>query len=125
MKNDKRRNNLMLTKMWTAQLLLNTRPFSSLPLKLRFVLPNMQALFLEHTSLPKQITTSIGSVIDLLAETRDKEQHIINEMKPNQLIECYFCAEPLKQVSLCDNCAVTHQLTLSYSNCTWHVQHVV
>lgn len=66
--NNKRRKNLMLTKMWAAQLLLNTKPFSTLPLKLRFVLPNMQALFLEHTSLPKQITNSIGSLQDLMEE---------------------------------------------------------
>jgi structure-specific endonuclease subunit SLX1 len=68
--NHKRGANWMLTKMWAAQMLLNTIPFSLLPLKLRFVIPNLQALFMEHTSLPRQMTTSVGSIEDLMRENK-------------------------------------------------------
>lgn len=64
--------NLMLTKMWAAQLLLNTMPFSKLPLKLRFVIPTMQALFLENVTLPAHITSSVGSMADLDRELKEK-----------------------------------------------------
>jgi structure-specific endonuclease subunit SLX1 len=64
--------NLMLTKMWAAQLLLNTVPFCKLPLKLRFVIPTMQALFLENIKLPVHITSSVGSMEDLQKEIKEQ-----------------------------------------------------
>lgn len=66
-----KKSNLMLTKMWAAQMLLNTKPFSLLPLKIRFVLPNLQSLFLEHVTLPPQITYSLGPVDELLRDTKE------------------------------------------------------
>lgn len=66
--NHKRGANLMLTKMWAAQMLLNTRPFNLLPLKLRFVIPNLQALFMENTTLPRQMSSSVGSLEELMRE---------------------------------------------------------
>lgn len=65
------KSNLMLTKMWAAQMLLKTKPFSLLPLKIRFVLPNLQALFLENVSLPPHITYSLGPVEDLLRDVKE------------------------------------------------------
>ncbi|CAO3656681.1 unnamed protein product [Mucor hiemalis] len=95
--NNKRRANLMLTKMWAAQLLLNTKPFSMLPLKIRFVLPNMQSLFLEHTTLPKQITTTVGSVNDMMEAYEQLEQKIINDYRLFQgsLKTCCVCSESI------------------------------
>lgn len=72
MENHKRGANLMLTKMWAAQLLLTLKPFCMWPLKIRFVSPNLQTLFLEHTTLPKQITTSVGSVNDMMESYQER-----------------------------------------------------
>lgn len=72
-----RHPNLMLTKMWAAQLLLNTRPFSILPLKLRFVLQNMKALFYENITLPKHVTCSVGTIQDLMKDIKERGNHLI------------------------------------------------
>jgi structure-specific endonuclease subunit SLX1 len=69
---DTKHPNLMLTKMWAAQLLLNTIPFCKWPLKLRFVIPSMQALFLENITLPVHITSSVGSIRDLEKQIKEK-----------------------------------------------------
>lgn len=74
--NNKRSANLMLTKMWAAQLLLNTKPFSMWPLKIRFVLPNLQTLFLEHTTLPKQISTTVGTVNEMMESYQERGNFI-------------------------------------------------
>jgi len=52
-----KKSNLMLTKMWAAQMLLNTKPFSLLPL--------------EHVTLPPQITHSLGPVDELLRGAKE------------------------------------------------------
>ncbi|KAI8639226.1 hypothetical protein BD408DRAFT_446164 [Parasitella parasitica] len=70
-------SNLMLTKMWAAQILFKTKPFSLLPLKIRFLEPNMQLLFLENASLPPQITSSLGSVEDLLRDIKENDSNIL------------------------------------------------
>lgn len=62
--------NSVMTKVRAAQLLLNTSPFSLLPLKLRFVLPTMQSMFLDGISLPKQISWSVGPIQDLVKRNR-------------------------------------------------------
>lgn len=68
--NNERRANYMLIKMWAAQLLLSIKPFSSLPLKIRFTSTNMQALFLEQTTLPPQVTTAISSIPELMEQNQ-------------------------------------------------------
>ncbi|OBZ88379.1 Structure-specific endonuclease subunit SLX1 [Choanephora cucurbitarum] len=73
-----RHPNSMMTKMWAAQLLLNTKPFSVLPLKVRFVLQNMEALFLEDATLPDHITTSVGPLIEFMQDIKEEEKkHIV------------------------------------------------
>ncbi|KAI9475693.1 MAG: hypothetical protein EXX96DRAFT_574249 [Benjaminiella poitrasii] len=129
-----RHSNLMLTKMWAAQLLLNTKPFSVLPLKLRFVLPNMQALFLDDVNtcgLPSHITTSVGSVEDLMLDIKKRgsaymgsfyckrEYNIffVNvEEELDLILDCFICK---KSISIDD--------TLDYvecSNCYAMTSHV-
>ncbi|KAI8059927.1 uncharacterized protein B0P05DRAFT_558141 [Gilbertella persicaria] len=108
-----RHPNSMMTKMWAAQLLLNTKPFSVLPLKVRFVIPNMQSLFLENIRLPDHITTSVGSIQDLMQETKEYEKTQLDlfSMQPLQQIQCYFCDELIQMsdalnyvhCSLCNN----------------------
>lgn len=61
-----RQPNLMLIKLWTAQLLLNTMPFCLLPLKIRFISSQMQSLFFEGYRLPFQMTSSVGTIEDLI-----------------------------------------------------------
>lgn len=82
----KKYSNYMLTKMWAAQLLLNTKPFSMLPLKLRFVLQNIQALFYENVSLPNHITYSIGTIQDLMKDIKEKgKSDLIRPSLPSSL----------------------------------------
>ncbi|KAI7905901.1 uncharacterized protein BX663DRAFT_498059 [Cokeromyces recurvatus] len=108
-------SNLMLTKMWAAQLLLNTKPFSILPLKLRFVTPNMQALFLDSCDLPKHMTTSVGSIEDLMKDIKKKEEDVISRFqimrKENNellslILDCFICK---KSISIDD--------TMNYIEC--------
>jgi structure-specific endonuclease subunit SLX1 len=69
---------LMLNKIWTAQMLLSTAPFCSLPLKLRFLLPNTQALFFDNSRLASHIQSSVGPIEDLIKENEAKGMYIRN-----------------------------------------------
>lgn len=97
--NNKRSANLMLTKMWAAQLLLNTKPFSMWPLKIRFVLPNLQTLFLEHTTLPKQISTSVGTVNEMMESYQERERKTIDRYRSFQNLPktCSICTESIRE----------------------------
>ncbi|KAI8981635.1 hypothetical protein BDF20DRAFT_802094, partial [Mycotypha africana] len=70
-------------------------PFLTLPLKVRFVVPAMQALFLENCRLPKHITVSLGSIEDLLEESRTYEKEVLsavdNAAADLENIKCYIC----------------------------------
>ncbi|KAL9542703.1 hypothetical protein MBANPS3_008481 [Mucor bainieri] len=94
-----KKSNIMLTKMWAAQLLLNTRPFSLLPLKIRFVLPNLQSLFLEHVTLPPQITYSLGPVDELLRDAKEHDTEILTRFGLSRNTDgfkhCFICPKAL------------------------------
>ncbi|GAN09719.1 structure-specific endonuclease subunit SLX1 isoform X1 [Mucor ambiguus] len=94
-----KKSNLMLTKMWAAQMLLNTRPFSLLPLKIRFVLPNLQSLFLEHVTLPPQITYSLGPVDELLRDAKEHDTEILTRFGLSRNTggskHCFLCPKAL------------------------------
>ncbi|KAF1796128.1 hypothetical protein V8B55DRAFT_1556448 [Mucor lusitanicus] len=94
-----KKSNLMLTKMWAAQMLLNTKPFSLLPLKIRFVLPNLQSLFLEHVTLPPQITYSLGPVDELLRDTKEHDTAILTRFGLSRNADgsknCFLCPKAL------------------------------
>jgi structure-specific endonuclease subunit SLX1 len=64
----KKSANHLLTKIKVVQLLLNSKPFCLLPLKLRFVLPSMQDLFLLDVDLPKHMTWSVGPIQNLIKQ---------------------------------------------------------
>lgn len=64
----KNKANHPLTKFKVAQLLLNSKPFCQLPLKLRFVLPSMQDLFLQDVHIPKHMASSVGPIQDLIVQ---------------------------------------------------------
>ncbi|KAI8332758.1 hypothetical protein BD560DRAFT_415252 [Blakeslea trispora] len=86
--------NSMMTKMWAAQLLLNTKPFSVLPLKVRFVVQNMKALFLENTALPDHITLSVGPIADLLQDTKeDEKKQLALCLNMEETHACFLCDE--------------------------------
>lgn len=93
------RSNLMLTKMWAAQMLLKTKPFSLLPLKIRFVLPNLQALFLENLYLPPHITYSLGPVEDLLRDAKENDADILTRFGLTRTLNgiqfCFLCDKNL------------------------------
>ncbi|KAI8371218.1 hypothetical protein EDC96DRAFT_606506 [Choanephora cucurbitarum] len=91
-----RHPNSMMTKMWAAQLLLNTKPFSVLPLKVRFVLQNMEALFLEDATLPDHITTSVGPLIEFMQDIKEEEKRQIERSSIKNREEahcCFLCDE--------------------------------
>ncbi|KAI8057470.1 hypothetical protein BDF21DRAFT_403637 [Thamnidium elegans] len=103
--------NSVMTKVRAAQLLLNTSPFSLLPLKLRFVLPTMQSMFLDGISLPKQISWSVGPIQDLVKQNRIMEQDILDtfQIPDIELMHCYICSESIEKDDaldyvLCDLC---------------------
>ncbi|CAO3606949.1 unnamed protein product [Mucor fragilis] len=97
-----KKSNLMLTKMWAAQMLLNTRPFSLLPLKIRFILPNLQSLFLEHVTLPPQITYSLGPVEELLRDAKERDTEILTRFglirNSDGSKHCFLCPKALLDV---------------------------
>ncbi|KAK4509500.1 uncharacterized protein ATC70_007852 [Mucor velutinosus] len=94
-----KKSNLMLTKMWAAQMLLNTKPFSLLPLKIRFVLPNLQSLFLEHVTLPPQITCSLGPVDELLRDAKEHDTEVLTRFGLSRNTDgskhCFLCPKTL------------------------------
>ncbi|KAI8890702.1 hypothetical protein K501DRAFT_319651 [Backusella circina FSU 941] len=100
---------LMLNKIWTAQMLLNTAPFCSLPLKLRFLLPNTQALFFDNSRLAKHIQSSVGSIENLMQDVQAKEALAASNLEsaPNTL-PCFICAS-----------LITKENTLDYIYCTY------
>lgn len=70
----KNKANHPLTKIKVAQLLLNSKPFCQLPLKLRFVLPSMQDIFLQ-VDLPKHMHSSVGPIRDLIQQHKQHGIH--------------------------------------------------
>ncbi|KAG2231602.1 hypothetical protein INT48_006688 [Thamnidium elegans] len=101
--------NSVMTKVRAAQLLLNTSPFSLLPLKLRFVLPTMQSMFLDGISLPKQISWSVGPIQDLVKQNRIMDYvlcDLCNDM--NSHVRCLskdFSDQGIPVYGYCPNCA--------------------
>ncbi|GAA5799508.1 hypothetical protein HPULCUR_004924 [Helicostylum pulchrum] len=98
--------NSVLTKVRAVQLLLNTSPFSLLPLKLRFVQPTMQSMFLDGVSLPKQMSWSVGPIQDLVKRNRIMDTFQIPDIEP---MHCYICSESIEKDNaldyvLCDLC---------------------
>ncbi|KAL7314352.1 hypothetical protein PS15m_005936 [Mucor circinelloides] len=106
-----KKSNLMLTKMWAAQMLLNTKPFSLLPLKIRFVSPNLRSLFLEHVTLPPQITHSLGPVDELLRVAKEHDTDILTRFGLSRNSDgsklCFLC-----------NTALLDKNTIDYVECS-------
>ncbi|CAO0799825.1 unnamed protein product [Mucor circinelloides] len=106
-----KKSNLMLTKMWAAQMLLNTKPFSLLPLKIRFVSPNLRSLFLEHVTLPPQITHSLGPVDELLRGAKEHDTDILTRFGLSRNSDgsklCFLC-----------NTALLDKDTIDYVECS-------
>ncbi|KAI8330590.1 hypothetical protein BC941DRAFT_167948 [Chlamydoabsidia padenii] len=69
--------NLYLTKLTALYDLLCTQPFAQWPLKIRFMDPNDQALFLAeaHRPLPCQLSLSYGPAEEILPVIRRSREH--------------------------------------------------
>ncbi|KAI8972311.1 hypothetical protein BDB01DRAFT_810147 [Pilobolus umbonatus] len=104
--------NLMLSKMWVAQLLLSTKPFSLLPLKIRFVIPTMQPLFMDQVELPVHISTSTGSLHDLLRDIKHHEHSELEQRNklPSHMV-CSLCSDPIHKQDTYLVCSHCHKMT--------------
>ncbi|KAI7896131.1 uncharacterized protein EV154DRAFT_281211 [Mucor mucedo] len=106
----KNKANHPLTKIKVAQLLLNSKPFCQLPLKLRFVLPSMQDIFLQ-VDLPKHMQSSVGPIRDLIQQHKQHEEDILTkfQLPDKDPLSCYLCRESIEKDDAldyvsCDDC---------------------
>ncbi|KAG1339420.1 hypothetical protein G6F62_005780 [Rhizopus arrhizus] len=115
-----RQPNLMLIKLWTAQLLLNTMPFCLLPLKIRFISSQMQSLFFEGYRLPFQMTSSVGTIEDLIKGIWENDNQCIEALKSisnDTNKKCSICESSIQQTQylVCTHCyhMICHALCLA------------